>query len=131
MIYFTSAVAAIFSLDGGRGGGARRIKNALNLVYFMMSKFLGYRKKIHYVKSQKRSIKWTYRGSGCKLIAVCTYMDFLFLIENENLLSSQHCTHFILPSEFWIFIHNDRNRPILDIYENEIIRVRIIIFRIL
>ena len=41
-------------------------------------------------------------------------MGYLFLIGNENVFLSQHCTLFILPSKFWISILNDRNRPILD-----------------
>ena len=41
-------------------------------------------------------------------------MDYLFPIGKENVFLSQHCTLFILPSEFWISILNDRNRPILD-----------------
>ena len=41
-------------------------------------------------------------------------MDYLFPIGKENVFLSQHFTLFILPSEFWISILNDRNRPILD-----------------
>ena len=44
-------------------------------------------------------------------------------IGNENIYSSQHCTHFILLSETWIVIYNDSNCPILENYENWIIRI--------
>ena len=37
-----------------------------------------------------------------------------FRLENENLFSSEHCTHFALPSESWISIHSDKNLPTLD-----------------
>ena len=52
-----------------------------------------------------------------------THMDYLFPVENENVLSSQRCKHFILPYEFWISIHNAANCPILDKYENEMIQI--------
>ena len=56
-------------------------------------------------------------------MVVRKHMDYLFPIENENALLSQRCTHFILPSEFWICIHNVANCPILDKYENQMIRI--------
>ena len=63
-------------------------------------------------------------------------IDYLFpignkTIGNENVCSSQHCTHFILPSETWISIHNDRNCPIFDNYENGIIRNSLYTFHFL
>ena len=48
-----------------------------------------------------------------------THMDYLFLVENECVIQSKCCTHFILPSEFWISIHNVTNCAILDKYENQ------------
>ena len=52
-------------------------------------------------------------------------------IRNENVYSSQHCTHFILPSETWISIYNDRNCLIFDNYENGIIRNSLYTFHFL
>ena len=46
------------------------------------------------------------------------HTDYLFPIGNQNAFSSQHCTNFILPSEFRVSIHNGRNQPILDNYDN-------------
>ena len=67
--------------------------------------------------------KWDLgRGRGI-LTLVCTLMDCIFPIVNENLFSSQRSTYFILRSEFWISLHNDRNRPILDNCEDEIIKI--------
>ena len=80
------------------------------------------KKKMHHVQGQKSSIKCAYRERGSKLIVVRTHMNYLFLIENENLLLSQCCTHFILPSEFSISIHVT-NCSILDKYENQKIRI--------
>ena len=62
-------------------------------------------------------------GWECILAAARAHIDDLFPIGNENVFSPKHCIHFILPSEFWISFHNDKNRPVLDIYENEIIRI--------
>ena len=56
------------------------------------------------------------QGNECSSM----HIDNLFPIGNENVFSSQHRTYFILPSEFRIFIHNNRNCPILDNYENKI-----------
>ena len=52
---------------------------------------------------------------------MCMHMNYFFSIAIENLLLSQHWTHFILPSEFWVSIHNDENHPILINYGNEMI----------
>ena len=40
-----------------------------------------------------------------------------------KMYTSQHWTNFILPSEFWVFIHNGRSHPILNNYENEMIQI--------
>ena len=56
-------------------------------------------------------------------MVVRTHMDYLFPIENENVLLSKRCTHFILPSELWISFHNVAYCPILDKYENQMIRI--------
>ena len=45
-------------------------------------------------------------------------MNYLFPIGYENVFSSQYYTYFILPSEFWISIHNDKNYLILNSYGN-------------
>lgn len=68
-------------------------------------------------------IKFTYKRREFILIVVRMRMNYLSPIENENLFSSEHYTHFILYSELLIFIRNDRNRLILDNYKNEIIRI--------
>ena len=77
----------------------------------MSSKFHGYSKNdiMYHVQSQSLSKMCTYRGDGCSSM----HMDYLFLIENGNFFSSQHCTYFVLPSEFGVSIHNERNRPVL------------------
>ena len=84
-----------------------------------MSKFLGYRKKcIIYKIRDFKCAGWVGGGGGG------VYMDssrYAKIIENEILFSFQHCTHFNLPSEFWISIHNDRYCLILSNNENEII----------
>ena len=67
-------------------------------------------------------INCTYRRKGCILIVVRTHIDYIFPIGNENLSSSQNCSHVISPAEFWFSIHIDKNRPVLDNYETEIIR---------
>ena len=53
-------------------------------MYFMMSKLLGYREKIHHVHGQKRSVKCAYREKGCKVIVVLMHIDYLFPIGNKN-----------------------------------------------
>ena len=68
-------------------------------------------------------IKFTYKRREFILIVVRMRMNYLSPIENENLFSSEHYTHFILYSELLIFIRNDRNRLILDNYRNEVIRI--------
>ena len=51
-----------------------------------------------------------FHGRACILIKeVRTHMDYM-----ENLFSFQHCICFILTSEFWISIHNNKNHHILD-----------------
>lgn len=97
--------------EGGRRGEdegrrARRIKDTVSLVYFMMPKFLGYKKKYVIQQGERPSINYTHRtrGKGCKVIVVsthvCTHMDYIFPIGNENVFSFQHCTYSILRSEF-------------------------------
>ena len=110
------------------GGGGRTIKLVINvwplsLLYFTMTKFLGHRKKIHHVQGQRPSIKCVHRKRGCRLIVVRTHMNYIFPFGNENVLLCQLWTHFTLTSEFWISIDNDRNHPILNNYENEMIRI--------
>ena len=88
------------------------------------------------------------------LVAVQMHMRYLFPIGDQNLFSSQHCTHFTLPSrhttlyrrlldvettscvywvptEFWISIHNETKSPILDNYGNEIIPISLCFFHFL
>ena len=81
------------------------------------------KKKMHQEQGQKPSIKCAYREKGSKLMVVRTHMDYLFSIENENVLLSRRSTHFILPSEFWISIHNVANCLILDKYENQMMQI--------
>ena len=50
----------------------------------MMSKFLGYRGKIHHVQSQKHSIKRAYKEKGCKVIVVHMHIDYPFPIGNKH-----------------------------------------------
>ena len=49
------------------------------------------------------------------MIEVGAHTDCLFQTGNENLFSSvrKHCAYFILPSEFWVSIQVNKNRPIL------------------
>ena len=87
----------------------------------------GYRGKIHHAQGQKRSIMCAYREKECKVIVVRMHIDSFPLeiktIGHENIYSSQHCIHFILPTETWNFIHNYRSCPILDDYKNGIIGI--------
>ena len=57
-------------------------------------------------------------------------MDYLSQAGKEN-FSSQHCTYFALPSEFGISIHNDKNCPVLDNYDNKIVRISLNSFDLL
>ena len=79
--------------------------------------------EIHHSKAHGLYIKCAFMGRGRILAAARAHIDYLFPIGNENVFSSQNCIHFILPSEFWSSFHNDKNRPVLNIYENEIIRI--------
>ena len=56
-------------------------------------------------------------------MVVRTHMDYLFPIENENVLLSKRSTQFILPSALSISIHNVAYCPILDKYENQMTRI--------
>ena len=122
-------------------GGGRAIKLMIfcgyhackthKLVIFYDVRISRVKEKIYHVQGQKLSIKCTHRERGCKVIVVSTHMDYLFPTESENVLLSQRCTYFILPSEFWISIHNVTNRPILDNYENEMIRISLYASRFL
>ena len=81
-------------------GVTRKIKNFVSLIYFMISKFLGYRKKMHHVPDQKRSIKCAYWEKGCKIV-VRIHIDYPFPIGNKNdiLFSTLYTFH----STFWNF----------------------------
>ena len=70
------------------------------LVIFYDAQISRIKKKIHHVQGQKPSIKCAYKERESKLIVVRTQMYYLFPIENEKVILSQRCTHFILPSEF-------------------------------
>ena len=95
------------------------------LVIFYDVQISRIKKKIHHhhIQGQKPSIKCTYRERGFKLMVVRTHMDYLFPIENENVLLSKRSTQFILPSALWISIHNVAYCPILDKYENQMTRI--------
>ena len=90
-----------------------------------MLKFLEYRKK--YIMQKVRGRKCSYKIEGVSIDKnhdrnhVRTHM--YVPTRNKNFFSSQRCTHFVLPSEFWISIYNDRNCPILDNSETETIRI--------
>ena len=45
-------------------------------------------------------------------------LNYLFPTENEHSLSFHQCAYFVKISEFSISIHNERNQPILDNYDN-------------
>ena len=57
------------------------------------------------------------------MIVVRTHVGYPFPIVNENVFYSQYYIHFILLSEFLHFTHNERNCPILDNYQVEIIGI--------
>ena len=71
------------------------------------------KKLIHHAQGQKPSIKCALRDRGSKMMVVRTHTDYLFSIEDENVISSQCCTNFILPSKFWISIHDVAIVPLL------------------
>ena len=50
-------------------------------------------------------------GRECMLIAVQMHMRYLFPIGDQNLFSSQHCTHFTLPSR-----HTTSFQRLWDVY---------------
>ena len=95
------------------------------LVIFYDVQISRIKKKIHHhhIQGQKPSIKCTYRERGFKLMVVRTHMDYLFPIENENVLLSKRSTQFILPSQLRISINNVAYCPILDKYENQMTRI--------
>ena len=112
------------------------MKNAVSdhkLIIFYDVQISRMKKKIHryHVQGQKPSIKCAYSERGSKLMVVRTHMEYLFPIENENVLLSKRCTHFILPSELWISFHNVAYCPILDKYENQMIRISLHTFHFL
>ena len=78
----------------------------------MISIFLGYRKK-HHVEGQRPSIKCAFKGRRYIVVGKRTRVDHIFPV-GKCFFSSQHYTHFILLSDYWIFIHNDRNCHISD-----------------
>ena len=41
----------------------------------------------------------------------------------KHLLFSSLLIYFVVPSESWISIHDERNRPVLDNYDNKIVRI--------
>ena len=74
-----SAVAVDFLLEWG---------NAVSLEYLRRPSFWDvYMVNVH-------------TGKVVCMLEVRTHMAYQFLIRNENLLSSHHYIHFILPSEF-------------------------------
>ena len=83
-------------------------------------------KNTSYTKSETFH-KMYVQGDECSSM----HINNFFPIGNENFFSSQHRTYFILSSEFRIFIHNNRNCPILDNYENKIIRISLNFFYLL
>ena len=91
------------------GEGPKNFHFCGDIIFWMVPK-----ENINHVQGQRPSIKHVYRGRGCILLEVRTHMSYLLPIESENLFLSQHCTYVSLPSEFWISIHNNKNRPILD-----------------
>ena len=76
--------------------GHKRNKNAVSLVFSIISKFLKYGKKYN-LQSQRLYINCAYTGRGCKLISVSTHMDYLFSTGNVNVFFPALCRfhHFI------------------------------------
>ena len=70
-------VARSFFLGGHK-------KNKKRLIYFVMSRFLAYREKMHHLQGQKRSINCAYREKECKIIVVRMHIDYLFPIGKKN-----------------------------------------------
>lgn len=86
----------------------RRIKNAVNLVYFMMSKFIKHRKQKSCTRSEAFHKVFPQREDCSSL-----QMDYFFSTGNENVFTSQHSICFILTSEF-VWISKLWHNPILD-----------------
>ena len=71
--------------------------------------------------------------------ASCTKSEtFQKLYVQRDRCSSMQCTisfrkwkRFVHPSEFWISIHNERNLPVLDNYDNEVVRISMNSFNLL
>lgn len=89
-------------------GGIRGIKNAVSLVFSIISKFLKYEKKYN-LQSQRLYINCAYTGRGCKLISVSTHMDYLFSTGNVNVFFPALCRfhHFICELIKWE--HRDKS----------------------
>ena len=104
-------------------GCTRRIKNAVGQVFAMMSKFLGYRKNKSCNKRLEVFHKVGLQVEGCSSMHI-DYWKWKYLL-------CLACYIFIALSKFWNFIPNDRNCPILDKYDNKIIRFRLYYFHLL
>ena len=84
---------------------------------------------MHHVQGRKRSIKCSYREKGCKVGVVRMHIDCLFPTGDKNdwrwkhtLLNTVHISFYLLKLEF-PFIMTEIVGPILDNYENGIIRM--------
>ena len=116
-VYCSAAVGRFFLENH------KKNKKCCKLDIFYDNLFSRSWEKIHHIQGQRSSTKFAYGERGCKLILVRMHIDYLFPIGNENLISLQHCAHFILSFEFWISIYNERSWPILDHYENQTIQI--------
>ena len=113
-------------LEGGGVGVTKRIKNVVNLKYFMVSKFSGSRKNTSYTRSQTFH-EVCVQGKGV-YIDRSTYAYILSIpMGNENLFPSQslHISLYLLNLEFPLTITKIVPFSIMFNHcESEIIRIR-------
>ena len=80
---------------------------------------------MHYVQSQRHCKKCTYRGMG---VVVCTYtISFPWEMETFALLSTAYISFYLLNFKFL----KERIRPVLDNYDNKIVRMSLDSFDLL
>ena len=96
------------------------------LKYIMSSEVQRSSKKymMHHVQSQRTSKKCTSRGMGVHRLSL-SHQKWKLLLFSALLV------YFVVPSEFWISIHNEGNRPVLDNYDNKIVRISLNSFNFL
>ena len=100
----------------GDWGCLKRIENEINVVYFLMSKFPGYREK--YIMYKVIGLKCLYRPGWCMYIHNYLFSDWKWKLVFFVFFSALQ--NFNFPSELWISIYNKKHCHTRGIYENDI-----------